>query len=126
MLKTQYWSKIDDACNDLFGRDWGIIPPPRIRIGHGVNIQYNPELVRLIHKYDVVVEINASSNYALGNIDSIDDIPLDFYKKNGIKYVISTDGGGVYSTSILQEENLLGDADDSVEKKVTKNFYLNV
>ena len=100
-------NELNKACKDLFGRTWGIIPPPRIRIGHGVNITQSPELVELIHKYDITVEINVSSNYALGQIDSIEEIPLDFYKKNNIKYVISTDGGGVYSTSILQEENLL-------------------
>lgn len=112
--------ELNDACGDIFGRDWGVVPPPRIRIGHGANIIENPELVRLIKKYDVVVEINASSNYALGNIKSIRDLPLDFYKKNKIKYVISTDGGGVYSTSILQEENLLNERDNEVESEEMK------
>lgn len=104
--------ELNDACSDLFGREWGVIPPPRIRIGHGVNINEKPELIKLLQKYDVVVEINASSNYALGNIDSTNQIPLKYYDENEISYVISTDGGGVYSTSINQEENILGIKDE--------------
>ncbi len=118
--------ELNDACSDLFGREWGIIPPPRIRIGHGVNINKNRELIRLIKKYDVVVEINASSNYALGNIDSIDEIPLGFYKENNIKYVISTDGGGVYSTSIHQEENLLKEKEDEESSKKNEHEQIDL
>ncbi len=100
-------NEINEACTSLFGKEWGIVPPPRIRIGHGVNINKNPELIRLIKKYGAIIEINASSNYALGHINSVDDIPIEYYNENGINYIISTDGGGVYSTSIHQEENLL-------------------
>lgn len=115
--------ELRDACADLFGREWGVVPPPRIRIGHGVNISENPELVKLIQKYDVIVEINASSNFALGHIKSIDQIPLKYYKDNNIDYVISTDGGGVYSTSIHQEENLLKnkEEDGSPSKKTEES-----
>lgn len=117
--------EINEACISLFGRDWGIIPPPRIRIGHGVNINKNPELISLIKKYDAVIEINASSNYALGNIKSLKDIPLEYYNENGIKYVISTDGGGVYSTSIHQEENLLGEKLSTSESLSDLNEQIN-
>lgn len=98
--------KINSACKDLFDEDWGMIPPPRIRIGHGINIQKNPELIDLLKEMDVVVEFNISSNYALGHVENLESLPIKYYEDNGIKYVFATDGGGVYSTSTLQEENL--------------------
>lgn len=98
--------KINEGCINLFKEEWGTVPPPRIRIGHGINIEKNPELIKLLKELDVIVEFNISSNYALGHIKDLNDFPLKFYEDNGIKYVFSTDGGGVYSTSLLQEENL--------------------
>ena len=95
-----------NACCEEFGESWGLVPPPRIRIGHGINIEKKPELVELMKELDVVVEFNISSNYSLGNVDNLEDLPIKYYDENGIKYVIATDGGGMYSTSILQEENL--------------------
>ncbi len=118
-LKTiqEIQDELNKSCQSLFKQDWGKIPPPRIRVGHGVNILQNPELVDLLKDLDVTVEINVSSNYALGNIDSLNDVPISFYKKNGIKHVISTDGGGVYTTDIHQEENLLKeDTKESIEE----------
>ena len=121
-------NKINESCVDLFGEVWGVVPPPRIRIGHGINIEKNPELVSLIHEMDATVEFNISSNYALGNVDDLSNLPLDFYHKNNINYVISTDGGGMYSTSILQEENIannLQTIDVNPRRQGTKNDYIN-
>ena len=83
------------------------------------------KLIRLCNEFDVVVEINASSNYALGHIDSIGKIPIKFYKDNNIKCVISTDGGGVYSTSIHQDENLF-DYSDISEVGDTEKEQINL
>lgn len=79
------------------------LPPPEIRIGHGLHITKNPRLVELLKKYNCVVEINASSNFALSNVDNLKQIPYQFYLDNGIRVVLSTDGGGFYSTSSEQE-----------------------
>ena len=98
--------KINSACRDLFDEDWGQIPPPRIRIGHGINIEKNPELIDLLKEMDVIVEFNISSNYALGHVKELESLPIKYYEDNNIKYVFSTDGGGAYRTSTLQEENL--------------------
>ena len=99
-------NKINESCVDLFGEVWGVVPPPRIRIGHGINIEKHPELIELLHELDATIEFNISSNYALGNVDDLSTLPLDYYHKNKINYIISTDGGGMYSTSLLQEENV--------------------
>ena len=118
---------INKACMSLFGEEWGIVPPPRIRIGHGVDVQKNPELIGLIRELEAVVEFNVSSNYALGHVDKLNDLPLDYYEKNGIEYVISTDGGGMYSTSLNQEQNIINNSSVTnvkPTKQVTKGNYV--
>ena len=85
------------------------------RIGHGVFIfdeqKKADEVVRLLIELGVIVEVNLSSNYALDNVDEITQVPIQRFRegamvdkhRQGVKYVVSTDGGGVYRTSILQE-----------------------
>lgn len=99
-------TKLNVAYKKLFGKSFGMVPPPRIRIGHAVNIEQKPELIELLKEFDCIVEFNISSNYALSHISDLSTIPIDYYDKNNIKYVFSTDGGGMYSTSLLQEENI--------------------
>ena len=87
-------------CNDL-----GInIPPPEVRVGHGLHIEENKRLVDLLRLFDCIVEVNASSNFALGHVKDLREIPYQFYLDNGIRVVLSTDGGGFYSTSNGQEK----------------------
>ena len=85
--------------------------PPQIRIGHGLyffqNDYYNPEekneYARLLKKYGVIVEINATSNYTLSNIYDLNLLPYQWYLDNGIPFVLATDGAGMYLTDALQE-----------------------
>ncbi|MBR4262634.1 MAG: hypothetical protein IKQ35_04660 [Bacilli bacterium] len=104
---------INKKCEGMFGDEPIKIPPPTIRIGHGVNIRECPELVDLLKEMHAVVEVNISSNMALSNISALKDVPLDFYRENGIPVVLSTDGGGMYLSSLLQEQNLADDRDGS-------------
>lgn len=99
-------TKLNTAYKKMFGVSFGIVPPPRIRIGHAVNIEQTPELIELLKEFDCIVEFNVSSNYALSHISDLSKIPIEYYDRNKIKYVFSTDGGGMYSTSLIQEENI--------------------
>lgn len=90
---------------------------PRVRIGHGIHFDKShfDEMCSLMKELNVVVEINITSNLKLGyrnNVSEINKI-VNLYKENGIPFVLSTDGGGMYSTSINQEENLLFSLDQS-------------
>ena len=85
------------------------------RIGHGVFIfdekNQADEVIRLLIELGIIVEVNFSSNYALDNVDEITDVPIQKFRKGTIigdekkkvKYVVSTDGGGVYKTTVIQE-----------------------
>ena len=84
-----------------------IIPPPEIRIGHGVYFNSSSyEYLRLLKKFGCIVEINASSNYALGNIRNYLQLPYNYYLNHGIPVVISSDGHGLYDTEKSIEDNI--------------------
>ena len=82
------------------------IPPPEIRIGHGIYFDKNDDYLRLLKKFKCIVEINASSNLALSNISSYKQIPYGYYLENNIPIVISTDGHGLYDTNIKKENEI--------------------
>ena len=93
-----------------------IIPPPEIRIGHGLYFDKNLEYVEKLKKFGCIIEINASSNFALGNIKDYSSLPYEYYIKNEIPVVLSTDGHGLYSTSIVIEDHI-------AERITDKNTY---
>lgn len=82
------------------------VPPPTIRIGHGLHIKKNKNYLDLLKKYKVIVEINASSNFTLSNIKDMKDIPYRWYYENGIPMVLGTDGGGFYLTTPTDEAKI--------------------
>ena len=95
--------------DDLYTKHKCCSTLPQIRIGHGL---YFPkalsdnlvEYKHLLQKYGVVVEINATSNFTLSNINSLTSIPYRWYLENDIPIVLATDGAGMYLTDALQEK----------------------
>ena len=83
-----------------------VIPPPEIRIGHGLYFDSSKEYVDLLKKFKCIIEINASSNLALSNVESLESIPYNFYLSNNIPIAICTDGHGLYKTTIQREDKI--------------------
>ncbi len=94
-----------------------ILSMPRVRIGHGLyglditsdgkwNSLEENAVLNLAKEMGAIVEFNMSSNLALNNINSIEEVPIKKYVDAGIKVVLGTDGHGMYSTSSLQESVL--------------------
>ncbi len=79
-----------------------------IRIGHGLHFQSTDEYFELLKHFNVIVEICISSNFALGNIKDLKNIPINEYIKHNIPVVLGTDGGGFYLTTLEDEERLAG------------------
>ena len=82
------------------------LPPPSIRLGHVLHINQTKNYLKLLKKYNVTVEINASSNFALGNVKKLQDIPYRWYLENRIPVILGTDGGGFYLTTLEDEAKL--------------------
>lgn len=83
-----------------------VIPPPQIRIGHGIHFRKSDEYLNLLKKFKCIIEVNASSNYALNNVDEYKDIPYNYYLDNDIEVVICSDGHGVYDTKKEYEDEI--------------------
>ena len=83
---------------------YGDFPPPELRIGHGVYYEKNDYYYDFLKRNHAIIEINSTSNVALSNIENMDDLPYLDYLNHGIPIVLSTDGHGVYDTSILFED----------------------
>lgn len=83
-----------------------VIPPPEIRIGHGLHFNPSEDYVNLLKKFHCIVELNASSNFGLKNIKDYNEVPYSYYLENDIPVVISTDGHGLYDTTIKEEDSI--------------------
>lgn len=94
------------------------IPPPSIRIGHGTHFTPSKEYITLLKKFNCVVEINASSNFGLKNINDYQEIPYSYYLENRIPIVLTTDGHGIYDTT-MQKENEIARNHTTAEQYAT-------
>lgn len=83
-----------------------VIPPPEIRVGHGLHFNPSEDYVNLLKKFHCIVELNASSNFGLKNIKDYNEVPYSYYLENDIPIVISTDGHGLYDTTIKEEDSI--------------------
>lgn len=94
---------IDKIKSDKGYKDF---PPPELRIGHGIHYLKNDYYYDFLRKNNAIIEINATSNGALSNINSIDELPYIDYLEHGIPIVLSTDGHGAYNTSTIIEDKI--------------------
>ena len=113
---------IEEAHQELLQETGKNYPYPQVRIGHGIYGFNEPgnesesertrgmSVVDLCKEIGAVVEFNMSSNLSLNNINSIREIPIKEYIDAGVKVVLGTDGGGIYSTTISQEMLLAREA----------------
>lgn len=93
---------------------------PAIRIGHGL-YGVDEECLQLCKETGAVIEFNMASNLSLNNIDSIRDVPLKKYIDNDIRFVLGSDGMGIYSTNPEQDVILAHAAGVSKEEFIKMN-----
>ncbi len=94
---------IEEELQEENGKDFKLADKLDIRIGHGLHFQDIPEYYSLLKYFNVIVEICASSNFALSNITDLEKIPYKKYIENNIPFVVGTDGGGFYLTTLKGE-----------------------
>ena len=94
---------IDEIKSDNGYKDF---PPPELRIGHGVHYIKTDYYYEFLRRNHAIIEINAISNIALSNINSLDELPYLDYLEHGIPIALSTDGHGAYSTAIIFEDRI--------------------
>lgn len=73
------------------------------RIGHGVRIFENPEVVQLVKKKGVYLEMCPTSNRQTHAIEDMSSYPLIDYLNEGIKVTLNTDDMGIEGTTLADE-----------------------
>jgi adenosine deaminase len=88
---------VRDALDNAFPR----------RIGHGVRIFDDPELVKRIRDEGIHVEMCPTSNVATGAVASIDAHPIARALAAGVSLSVNTDDPGAFASTMDAEFGLL-------------------
>ncbi|HEX2625962.1 MAG TPA: hypothetical protein VHL56_03560 [Candidatus Limnocylindrales bacterium] len=80
------------------------------RIGHGVKAAYDPRAMAMLHDRGVVLEICPTSNLNTRVVSGWDEVRwiIDTFRRNGVRFIISTDGPEMLQTYIRDELATLG------------------
>jgi adenosine deaminase len=87
------------------------------RIGHGIRVLDDPELVAELRDHGIPLEVCPSSNVALGLVPSLAEHPLPALRAAGLTVTVNTDIPNVAGTTLTEEYRRIGAAfgyDDAV------------
>jgi len=79
------------------------------RLGHGINLENNIDLINTIKERDILLEICPTSNIQTKAVDNIYNHPIDKYYKLGLPISINTDNRTVSNITLTSEYQLLQD-----------------
>ncbi len=96
---------------------------PRCRIGHGLygtslKEDEKEKLIEKMKKNNIILEFQLTSNIRLNNLNQIENHPIKYYLKSGIKCVQGTDGCGFYGTDCMEEQMALPNLLDITEEEM--------
>ena len=73
------------------------------RIGHGVNLITDPDMMRMMRNGPFMVEINLISNLLLEYVSNYSQHPFPEYLRTGIPVALSTDDRGMWDSNMTDE-----------------------
>jgi len=73
------------------------------RIGHGIRLKEDPELLSYINNHRICLEICLTSNYHTGAVESIKEHPFKYYYEQGIRVSLNTDNRLISDTNLSKE-----------------------
>jgi len=77
------------------------------RIGHGIHVMQDPELVSEAVEKGIVFEVCPGSNVSLGAVTGWDAHPIAAMRDAGLKVTVSTDDPPFFHTTMTHEFNML-------------------
>ena len=77
------------------------------RIGHGVRLREDGDLLNYVNDHRVPLEVCPSSNVQTGAVPSIDQHPIRFLYNFGVRVTVNTDNRLITDTSVSKELYLL-------------------
>jgi adenosine deaminase len=94
------------------------------RIGHGVRVVEDPDVLALVRERQVPLEVCVTSNYQSGVVSSLRNHPLPSLIESGLKVTLNTDDPSISNISLSDEYRLvLGDF--GLHPQVLKECVLN-
>lgn len=99
---TIHAGESDDYTSVVSALDFGAS-----RIGHGVRSIESPELVELLVKRQIPLELCPTSNIQTKAVPSFKDFPLRYYIDKGVLVTINTDDDAVSGVTLISEYNLI-------------------
>jgi aminodeoxyfutalosine deaminase len=91
------------------GSIWGALNLRAERIGHALTAGQDPELVEVLSRRQVPVEICVTSNLRTGCCPSITEHPLRHYFDQGLMVTLNSDDPAMFGTSLAREYQLAQD-----------------
>lgn len=105
---------------------WGALNIGAERIGHGLSIAQDPELVEVLAHKQVPVEICVSSNLRTGACVDFGEHPLKRFFDEGLMVTLNTDDPAMFQTSLCKEYELaveeFGFSQDQLREMARNSF----
>lgn len=105
---------------------WAALNIGAERIGHGLSIPRDPELVEVLAQKQVPVEVCISSNLRTGVCASISAHPVKMMFENGLMVTLNTDDPEMFQTSLCHEYELarqeFGFSEDHLRELARNSF----
>ncbi|MGE3611068.1 MAG: adenosine deaminase [Bacteriovoracaceae bacterium] len=76
---------------------------PASRIGHGIQIAKDPEVLKLVIEKDVTLEVCPTSNWLTHCVKTLEDHPLKKLYQAGVKVTLSTDDPHIMGINLINE-----------------------
>ncbi len=96
------------------------------RIGHGVRLRENGDLLNYLNDHRIPLEMCPSSNVQTGSVASLESHPLRFYFDFGLRVTVNTDNRLVTDTSVTKElwlcHQVLGFTLDEISTLLVQGF----
>ncbi len=73
------------------------------RIGHGVRLIEDPELMRYVNDHRIPLEVCLTSNVQTDAVDTFEDHPFKTYLARGLRVTLNTDSRTVSNTTVTDE-----------------------
>jgi adenosine deaminase/aminodeoxyfutalosine deaminase len=105
---------------------WAALNIGAERIGHGLSVPRDPELVEILAERQVPLEVCVSSNVRTRVCASVSEHPVKMMFENGLMVTLNTDDPEMFQTSLCQEYELvreeLGFSDEHMRELARNSF----
>lgn len=95
------------------------------RIGHGIAIENNEEVIKLCKENQIILEMCPVSNFQTGAVKKMEQYPFDRLKKEKVGVTVNTDNRVVSGTTLTREWSTLDTYFGSVNEQTMLDAGIN-